>query len=72
MQRPLETHEAHYLDTVGDGLPDAVEHVYRRRFYIPAIHREVIEETHRIAHGIGIDGYPTSTSERKVLLVANG
>jgi hypothetical protein len=63
-----ETHEVHYLDTVGDGLPDSVEHVYRRTRRIPGTNREVVEETHRLAFGIGIDGKPAGIRERTIVL----
>ena len=63
-----ETHEVHYLDTVGDGLPDAVEHIYRRTQRVPGTDLDVVEETHCLAYGIGIDGKPAGTRERTIVL----
>jgi hypothetical protein len=64
MEDAHETHEVHYLDMVGDGLPDAVEHIIRRRYGPAGGSREFIEETRVLSYGIGIDGVPAGQRER--------
>jgi hypothetical protein len=67
-QERRESHEVHYLDMSGDGVPDAVEHIHRRRLGRAGSAREVVEETRRLAFGIGIDGTPTGVREETVVL----
>lgn len=60
--------EVRYLDLAGEGTPDAVEIITRR-----VIHREpweshLVEETTRLAYGIGIDGKPTGVRQRTAVV----
>jgi hypothetical protein len=72
MRETPETHEVHYLDMSGDGVPDAVEHIHRRRVGRAGSAREVVEETRRLAFGIGIDGVPAGIREETVVLALDG
>jgi len=65
----METHEIHYLDLSGDGLPDAVEYIDRRLFRRYDGSLNTVEEKRRLSYGIGIDGKPAGVAERKALFV---
>ena len=64
-----ETHEIHYLDMSGDGLPDAVEYIDRRLFRRRDGSLNTVEEKRRLSYGIGIDGKPAGVEEREALFV---
>jgi len=64
-----ETHEVHYLDMSGDGLPDAVEYIDRRLFRRRDGSLNTVKEKRRLSYGIGIDGKPAGVEEREALFV---
>ena len=63
----METHEVHYLDMSGDGLPDAVEYIDRRINRRRDGSLNTVEETRRLSYGIGIDGKPAGVTERTAM-----
>jgi hypothetical protein len=68
----METHEIHYLDLSGDGLPDAVEYIDRRLFRRRDGSLKTVEEKRRLSYGIGIDGKPAGVTESKATFVRDG
>ena len=63
----METHEVHYLDMSGDGLPDAVEYIDRRLDRRRDGSLDTVRETRRLSYGIGIDGKPAGVTERTAM-----
>ncbi|HUP73983.1 MAG TPA: hypothetical protein VM282_13165 [Acidimicrobiales bacterium] len=65
----IESVHVRYLDLTGDGTPDAVERVTRRSIRGRDLGAELVEETRRLAFGIGIDGKPTGVREQTGVLL---
>ena len=67
-RRPVDLLEVRYLDLAGEGTPDAVEIITRRVIHRGPWESNLVEETTRLAYGIGIDGKPTGVRQRTAVV----